>query len=108
MTFKEQLNQDLEQVFFNSDEFAELHIINGHKIEVIVDNDRLKEKSKKEYDGLYIGELLIMVPVNRIPFSIQQDMPIIFDGRQMYVFDVKVDMGMYEIVLNQNTGGLNG
>lgn len=91
--------------FFNLNEFAETHTINGEPISMVIDNERLKECSKKEYDGLSIGELMILVPVENIKIKIKQEMPIIFDGKQMYVFSVREEMGMYEIVLNQNIGG---
>lgn len=103
-TFREQLEKD-NAIFFNCNEFAEPHILNGHVINMVIDNDRLKEKSRKEYDGLYIGELLIIVPVKSVSFKLRQNMPITYDGKQMYIFDLKEDMGVYEIVLNQNMGG---
>ena len=51
MNFKEMIHKDLRHVFFNTNEFAEQHTLNGISVEVIIDNDRLKERSKKEYDG---------------------------------------------------------
>lgn len=47
MNFKETINKDLQHVFFNTNEFAEQHTLNGISVEVIMDNDRLKERSKK-------------------------------------------------------------
>lgn len=105
MNFKDMVNQDLRNVFFSNDEFAEIHTINGHPVEIIIDNDRLKECSKKEYDGLYIGELLFFIPVDKTPIKLKQNMPLIFDGRQTYIFSLREDMKMYEVILNQNTGG---
>lgn len=105
MDFKTLINEDLKNVFFNSLELAEEHKINGIAVEVIIDNDRLKERSQKEYDGLYIGELLFFVPVEKVPIKLKQNMPLVFDGKQTYVFSLREDMGMYEVILNQNTGG---
>ncbi|MDA3732383.1 hypothetical protein PBV87_12880 [Niameybacter massiliensis] len=105
MGFKEQINKDLDQTFFNIDEFAEEHIINGQKISIVVDNDRLEERSKKEYDGLYVGELLFFVPKSRLSAKLKQDGPVIFDGKQMYVFSLREDNGVYEVILNQNLVG---
>ena len=105
MDFKTLINEDLKNVFFNSLELAEEHKINGIAVEVIIDNDRLKERSQKEYDGLYIGELLFFVPVEKVPIKLKQNMPLVFDGKQTYIFSLREDMGMYEVILNQNTGG---
>ena len=41
MSFKDQIRQDLDAVFLNVDEFAELHRIEGKEIPVVVDNDQL-------------------------------------------------------------------
>lgn len=104
MNFKEMIHKDLQHVFFNTNEFAEQHTLNSISVEVIIDNDRLKERSKKEYDGLYIGELLFFIPVEKTPIKLKQDMPLVFDGKQTYIFSLREDMGMYEVILNRNSG----
>ena len=100
---KEKVQSDLA-VFFNLDEFAEQHLIDGRSLNVIVDNDKLKERSKKEYDGLTVGELLYYVKAEDFGERPEQGTPQVFDGRQMYVFDIREDMGLYEIILSQNRG----
>jgi hypothetical protein len=103
MSFKDQVQSDLT-VFINDDEFAEPHVIDGRTINVIVDNDRLKERSKKEYDGISVGEILYFVKVEDFGEHPEQGTPQIFDGRPMYVFDCREDDGMYEVILQQNRG----
>lgn len=100
--FMDQAILDLE-IFFN--DFAESHNINGRVLNVIVDNDRLTERTQKEFDGISIGELLYFAKA-----SDYGDMPSIgeaqrFDRRQMYIADVKDLSGIYEIILTQNLGG---
>jgi hypothetical protein len=52
-----------------------------------------------------VGELLYFVPVSEFgtvkpkPRDAQK-----FDNKLMYVFDVREDDGMYEIILSQNRG----
>lgn len=101
MKFKDFLKQDME-VFFNQDEFTEMHTINNRRIPVVIDNDRLQERSQKEFDGIYIGDLLYFVDANVYgpapkPNSIQN-----FDGKPYTVVNVRQDMGMYEIILQLN------
>ncbi|WP_242875929.1 hypothetical protein [Cellulosilyticum sp. I15G10I2] len=98
------LQEDLETVFFNTNEFAEPHSIDGVVINCTIDNDQLIKRSKKEYDGISVGEILIFVKSSDISKKLGQGMPIIFDGRQMYVFNIREDMGVYEIILSQNLG----
>jgi hypothetical protein len=104
MNFRELLEDDLNAVFFNEDEFAEPHTIDGVVINCMIDNDHLMKRSKKEYDGISVGELLIFVKKSDINKKFKQGMPIVFDGRPMSIFDIREDMGIYEIILSQNLG----
>ncbi|BAE83969.1 hypothetical protein [Desulfitobacterium hafniense] len=104
MGFKDQLKKDLN-TFLNKNEFAELHTINGVELSIVIDNDQLKERSKKEYDGLTVGETLLFVSKSDYGPKPEQWTPIVFDNRQMYVFDAREDVGMLEIILTQNRGG---
>jgi hypothetical protein len=90
--------------FINQDEFAELHTINGVELPCVVDNDQLKERSRKEYDGITVGEVLFFIKKSDFGDRLENGTPIIFDKRQMYVFDTREDMGLYEIILSQNRG----
>lgn len=101
--FKEQAALD-RAVFFNPDEFAEPHQIDGRTLNVIVDEDQLKERSKKEYDGISVGEILYFVKAEDFGERPEEGTPQIFDGRQMYVFDARDNDGMHEIILSQNRG----
>ena len=44
-SFKEQLEKDFSQTFFNPAEFGEIHTINGDEILIVVDNETLLELS---------------------------------------------------------------
>lgn len=92
------------KVFFNLDEFAVTHVIDGRQLDIVIDNDQLKELNKKEYDGISIGEILYYVKAIDYGKRPEQGTLQIFDGRQMYVLDSKEDNGIYEIILQQNRG----
>jgi len=104
MNFKDTALNDINNIFFNADEFAESHTIDGQVVNCIVDNDRLMERSKKEFDGIYVGELLIFVKRTDIGRELTQGMPLIVDKKQMYIFSVREDDGVCEIILNRNAG----
>ncbi|MBN1039027.1 hypothetical protein DVW12_09965 [Clostridium botulinum] len=97
MGFKEQLKDDLN-IFFNIDEFGEEHIIDKEKITAIVDNEGLKNRIQKDYDGIIQADLLYFVKVEDIkeptPGEVQ-----FFDGCIYTIFDVKCDSGIYEVIL---------
>ena len=99
--FKDYINQDLA-VFLSSTEFAESHKINGRMLNIVIDNDRLMQRSKKEFDGISVGELLYYVSAAEYGDPPKVDEIQMFDSRQMQVFDVRVDTGIYEVILRGN------
>ena len=46
MSFKDQIKQDLSDVFLNLDEFADLHRIEGNEAPVVIDSDIMAKLSK--------------------------------------------------------------
>jgi hypothetical protein len=105
MSLKDIIQNDISTIFFNTEEFAEPHNIDGRVLNIIVDNDMLMHRSKKEYDGITVGEILFYAKAddfNNVPP--RPGTPMIFDNRQMYVFNVRENHGVYEIILNQNMG----
>ncbi|MCR4442148.1 MAG: hypothetical protein QHH10_08245 [Peptococcaceae bacterium] len=101
MGIKDDLNKDLG-VFFNTDELAEQHIIDGRPLNIIIDNDRLMQRSRKEFDVISIGEILYFVKKVDYGERPREGAPQVFDGRLMYVFSCREDGGIYEIILQQN------
>lgn len=63
MTFKEVAEEDMS-VFFNLDEFAVTHNIDGSDVPIVIDEDRLEElKANKDthIEGIYKAKLLFYV-----------------------------------------------
>ncbi|WP_147564685.1 hypothetical protein [Clostridium tyrobutyricum] len=98
---RDYFQRDLD-IFTNSDEFAEEHVIDGRRIKIVVDNDELKERTKNEYDGIYVGDTLYFVKVSEYGRKPEIDAVQIFDGAFATIFDVKEISGMYEIILKFN------
>ncbi len=88
--------------FFNDSEFSEIHIIDGRSLNIVIDNDHLQQRSQKEYDGIYVGDLLYFVNVKDYGPMPKPDSIQFFDGKTYTVFDVREDMGIYEIILKLN------
>ncbi|WP_252216138.1 hypothetical protein [Clostridium sp. VAP41] len=99
MSFKDIVQNDINSVFINIDEFGEKHYIDGIIKTVLVDNETLKERNQKEYDGIIQADLLYFIKskdlVNKIKVGELQR----FDGAVYTVFDVKYDSGIYEVIL---------
>ena len=98
MDFKEQLKKDID-TFLNIDEFAEKHIINKKELNIIIDNETLKERTKKEYEGIFVGDILYFVKATDYGLPPKAEDIQILDGRQYKVFDVNIQNGVYEIIL---------
>lgn len=97
MNFKEQIKEDLN-IFFNPDEFGEEHIINKKTVNIIIDNEELKKRVQKEYDGIIQADLLYFVREEDMEEPTPGDVQIL-DRAPYTVVDVKSDSGIYEVIL---------
>lgn len=107
MTFKDQLEKDLDSIFFNPVEFGEPHTINGKELMIVVDNDMLAktELGKTERDdGILSDKILIFVREKDLDFEPVSEMLIQYDGNQHEITDVLHDFGGYTIVLGAYQG----
>lgn len=101
MGFKEQLKKDLN-IFFNADECGEDHVIDNKIVNVIVDNETLKERNRKEYDGIVQAEILYFAKEEELLKEPTPDSVQMFDGIPYIIFDAKLDEGVYEVILQAN------
>lgn len=97
---KEYLNDDLD-VFFDADEFAEEHEIDGVMMPIIIDNDLLREQQSKMTDpsGYFVADLLFHVKASYFPRRPEPRSIINFDGKPRRIADVQGDGGVYTITL---------
>ena len=105
MTFKEIVRADIDNVFMNVEEFAGVHIVNGKRMPITVDNNELIERAKKakyNMDGIYTKTTLIYVKAKDFG-----QLPIVgsalnLDGRIYKVTDAMNEDGLYSIHLEAN------
>lgn len=91
--------------FFNLDEFAELHDIDGMQIPAIVDGDVLKVRSNyksERYDGVYAAELAVYVRAADLPSRPVYGQQVRLDGKLYLVVESTEAEGILEIVLGAN------
>lgn len=105
MSFKEQILKDLDAVFFNLDEFGELHRVEGVQIAVVVDNDQLNKLKKGQILGLVEADMLLMGREADFPAGLEPGRLLNVDGREMLVANSGKDMGLIEVALRQNRTG---
>ncbi len=102
MSFKQQVQSDIEGVFINFDDFADSHTIEGTAVMcVVVDNDQAKVKD---------GRILGMIDADTLIYGKAEDFPtargpesiLNVDGKEMIVMKWAEDMGVVEIALQQS------
>lgn len=105
MNFKDKIRQDLDTVFLNVDEFAELHRIEGEEIPVVVDNDQLVKLKQGQILGLVEADLLLMGKESDFPKDMEPGRLLNMDGRELIVSSSGTSMGLIEVALRQNRTG---
>lgn len=72
MTFKDAVMDDVDDIFFDFTEHAELHKVDGKEVPVIIEEDRLKDHSahweagaKQNFDtGLYTDSIVLYIRIS--------------------------------------------
>ena len=100
--FKDMVARDLDAVFLNVDEFAELHMVEGKEIPVVMDDDRLTTLKKGQILGLVEADMLLMGKVSDFPADMEPGRLLNEDGRELIVSKSSRDMGLIEAALRQN------
>lgn len=104
MSLKNQIKSDLD-LFFNIEEFAELHDIDGLQISAVVDSDTLKVRSDRRserYDGIYKGKIAVYVKDADLPSRTVYGQHMRLDGKLYLVAECTENMGVLEITLEAN------
>jgi hypothetical protein len=110
MDFKQHMAADIENIFINLNEFAETVTINGAKVNVMEDSDKLLYRIQKNYDGLIIGDVLFYISTEeyaKIPHLSPvptANQAIRYNGKAATITNVGKQGGLYEIII-QNAGG---
>ena len=100
--FKDMVARDLDAVFLNVDEFAELHMVEGKEIPVVMDDDRLTTLKKGQILGLVEADMLLMGKVSDFPADMEPGRLLNVAGRELIVSKSSRDMGLIEAALRQN------
>ena len=105
MSFKEQIQKDLDAVFLNLNEFAEHHRVEGVQIAVVVDSDQLNNLKQGQILGLIEADMLLMGRESDFPPNLEPGRLLNVDGRELIVVNSGKDMGLVEVALRQNRTG---
>lgn len=105
MSFKDQIKQDLSDIFLNLDEFADLHRIEGKKVPVVIDSDIMAKLSKigdNRIHGMDEADMVIMGKASDLPENLDPGRLLNLDGREVIVVTTTSEMGLVQIAVRQN------
>lgn len=105
MNFKDQIKQDLSDIFLNLDEFADLHRIEGKEVPVVIDSDIMAKLSKiggNRIHGMDEADMVIMGKASDLPENLDPGRLLNLDGREVIVVTTTSEMGLVQIAVRQN------
>lgn len=105
MSFKDQITQDLSDIFLNLDEFADLHRIEGKEVPVVIDSDIMAKLSKigdNRIHGMDEADMVIMGKASDLPENLDPGRLLNLDGREVIVVTTTSEMGLVQIAVRQN------
>ena len=105
MSFKDILKSDVHEVFMNTDEFSDLHMVNGVEMAVQLDTNEQIEREKRmaqNVDGIYVNQKLIYVAASDFGAMPKQGSTLNLDGKIYRVADAVDEGGIYSITIEAN------
>ena len=105
MTFKEAVASDVHEVFLNTDEFSDTHMVNGVEMAVQIDDNEQIEREKRfnqNMDGVFTNQKLIYVAADDFGPLPKQGTILRLDSRTYTVADAIAEDGVYSITLEAN------
>lgn len=102
MPFKDIVREDIQAVFFNLDEFAEEHMIDGQKMVCIIDQDANVAAAVQSVAGIYAANRRIYVKEEDMKVLPKEGKRLNLDGQFFFVTDARVEMGVFVIELQAN------
>ena len=103
--FKDAVQEDLNSVFLNLDEFADLHRIEGKEVPVVIDSDIMAKLSKigdNRIHGMDEADMVIMGKASDLPENLDPGRLLNLDGREVIVVTTTSEMGLVQIAVRQN------
>ena len=101
MTLKDEITNDIDNVFLNLGDFAEIHLVDGKEILCVLDDESLKTRQGSAEIGIDESTLLLFAKVVDLPKKTKGGF-LNIDHKQYMIDDWKVNFGMAEIVLHRN------
>lgn len=102
--FKAMVAHDVNAVFLNHGEFAEMHRLNDDLVECVIDELLTKEAADtltNPMEGIFLNAITVYVKTGDIQKPVEGEV-LMIDGRMHLVKSVSDEMGMLVIVAEAN------
>lgn len=103
--FKDIIRDDIHRTFLNTDEFSDLHCVNGKEMPVQIDANEQIEREKRysqNMDGIYLNQKLIYVAASDYGPLPKQGSLLMLDRKRYRVADAVDEYGVYSITIEAN------
>lgn len=103
-SLKEDMAEDLDSVFLDFEEFADLHEVNGKEIPILLDEEKMERIRRLQgdiQDGVYQDEIFFFARERDLGPDIRVNALFTLDGREKFVHSAKLTEGLWSIVLGR-------
>lgn len=100
MSLKDEIIQDIDNVFFDINDFADYHRLAGKEILVVEDNDSVAEKSYML--GIENASYVLYFKTKDYKMKQRNGMIINYDGKECIIESYTENKGVTCLVLSQN------
>lgn len=94
------MTADVDSVFFNLEDMAELVFVNGRKVPAIIDTDSLSGFVKY---GIHVGEKLLFLRAVDFPGRFRPGEPLLLEREKWLVVSCEGDDNVLQLVLERHT-----
>jgi len=108
LTLKQLIANDIDSVFFNVNEFAEMHTVDGREVMAIIDEAELIARQASMEEGIADSSMLIMLKRKDFAYDKLPKDRIEFDGRMCIVDKWSEDTGVITVLLHQVRSAAKG
>ena len=100
--FKQAVDDDIDDVFLNLEEFAEEHEIDGEKVSCVIDTIMTQGDGDASHIGIFVNQVRIFVRQDLIEVPVEGEV-LRVDGHRFLVKSVSREMGVVVISAERNS-----
>lgn len=103
-SFKDQIQKDIDSVFLNSDEFSDIHTVNGKSMTIQIDENEVMDRQIRFNQNTDVYKKQKLIYVSEQQFGPLPSIGSLFklDGKIYRVVDAASEYGIHSITIEAN------